>query len=54
MKKKTYTNPVSIVVTIPPMVLLNSSPTTSIPYDPDGITEEALAPMMNMDGHLFE
>ena len=54
MKKKTYSNPVSTVVTIPPMVLLNSSPTTSVPYDPDGITEEALAPMMNMDNQIFE
>ena len=51
MKKKTYSNPVSHVVTIPPMVLLNSSPTQSVPYDTDGNTEEALSRTLDLEGY---
>ena len=46
MKKKTYSIPVSTVVTIPPIGLLDSS-TSYVPYDSDGMTEEALTRPMD-------
>ncbi len=54
MKKKTYSNPVSSVVTIPPMVLLSSSLTQSILYDPNSNTEEALAPFLDLEKMMVE
>jgi hypothetical protein len=51
MKKKTYISPVSTVVTLTHVTLLQ--PTSPYPpnpiVDPDGTTEDALAPLFILD-----
>ena len=49
MKKK-YICPASTVITIPHIVMLTGSPTSSsVPYDPDERTGDALSNMLEMD-----
>ena len=47
MKKKLYTSPVCNIITVSSGILLASS--QSVHYDPDGITDEALAPFLDLD-----
>ena len=49
MKKKTYISPLCNIVNVPQMTLLSGSPNTSVPYDPNKNTGEALSPFLETD-----
>lgn len=48
MNKKAYITPDTRIVVIPLVTLLITS-TTDVPYNSEGITEEALSPLQELD-----